>query len=1120
MSSLRRRGPLIGRVSSEAPCLCAGETAAFFNSEEFVIADKDVGRVKSRSGRRRAILVAAGLAIIALSAWIRQPHPLPAYAVADARLDAARALAGLRTDLDRAQRNLGAMARQGLGAPSNPDAAFSALNKIALPSDEYGVVLYDEGRPVAWRGKVFVSPDSLPSGLSAARSTFYTSLNFVALSGKRASVATAVVDAQPPADKLTGSIATRVSAASGVSAFSIVPGTDSIGEIVAGDSARPLLRASALSRSPGERSLAHETRIRAVGVVLLCSLVVALFVFAWRDRRALADRLIALVSIGIALAIVPWNSFSNTISLFDPAHYYYRAGGALFAANAGVLLFETCVLLLAVIAIVRGNSGKANRFWILSVIAAMASVILARRLAAGIGQPPWGSTPFLWLSWELPIFLLLFSSFFVAAWALASNFFPRIAIFRIAIGSALIAAAIAISIVWSRTTTARMHLAEQDIASAMKGDDYTAALVRRFGEELFDAPDVSSRADLLRRFASSDLAAAGDPAILAFWPSSGGDSVELELAELNPNWKAVRSAVEKAAGSHTIISENVAAGTGIQTVLVTPAASGVVSIVASPRTRLVTPNPYDSFLGLSGPPGVDPPYTISLAEAESNDTTMRDTVAWRHVGNELHTDRPILTRAGLARAHAEVDLRSPGARIQRAVLIAIFDLGFAGLLWLLGAFAERGFPRWFRRRANRWLDTYRARLTLALFLFFVLPAVVFAFWSYERLRSDDRQVRALLVDETLHAIARNGAYRADTITSAAPIFIYQNGALQGASDPLFAELTPLGRMLPPAVHRRLTGGRELTAVWETQLASADVLLAFRSAMTKERLNYVLAAPARRDELVLDRRRRDLGILVLFATACGAIAALWLSGIAAKRLARDLELSRIEVARAERVIAWGEMARQVAHEIKNPLTPIRLGIQHLQRARRDSPAEFDRALNENATRILSEIDRLDQIAREFSRYGRVQSDMPVPAAVDAAAILRDVIELEKIGGREVRWKLTGAQRELLVFGREDELRDVLFNVFENARQAGAKNVTVSVTREAKQVLIEVVDDGAGIPAENLARIFEPHFSTRTTGSGLGLAVTRRLIESWGGSIDITSGTGAGARALILLRTASE
>jgi two-component system, NtrC family, nitrogen regulation sensor histidine kinase NtrY len=294
-----------------------------------------------------------------------------------------------------------------------------------------------------------------------------------------------------------------------------------------------------------------------------------------------------------------------------------------------------------------------------------------------------------------------------------------------------------------------------------------------------------------------------------------------------------------------------------------------------------------------------------------------------------------------------------------------------------------------------------------------------------------------------------------------------------------------------------------------------VLFGYTAAMAPGAERYVLAAPARSDDLVLDRRRRDLGMLVLFSTALGALAALWLSGIAAKRLARDLELSRIEVARAERVLAWGEMARQVAHEIKNPLTPIRLGVQHLRRARSDPRVDFDQVLNDNVRRILAEIDRLDEIARSFSRYGSAPADLPAPVAVDIAAVVKDVVGLEQMGDRVVKWQVRGVDRQIFAMARKDEMRDVLLNVFENARLAGARRVDVNVSEEHPRVIIETTDDGSGIPAAVLPRIFEPHFSTRTTGSGLGLAVSRRLIEAWGGEIGITSEEGRGTRVMIVL-----
>ena len=209
----------------------------------------------------------------------------------------------------------------------------------------------------------------------------------------------------------------------------------------------------------------------------------------------------------------------------------------------------------------------------------------------------------------------------------------------------------------------------------------------------------------------------------------------------------------------------------------------------------------------------------------------------------------------------------------------------------------------------------------------------------------------------------------------------------------------------------------------------------------------------------------------------------------------------DVSRAERVLAWGEMARQVAHEIKNPLTPMRLGIQHLRRVYRDRPAEFERTLGETSGRILAEIDRLDTIARAFSRFA-APADRSLPLdQIDLNLVVGEVVQLYRLAEEGCEVQLVG---EPQAFGaaRPDEVKEVMVNLLENARNAGAALVRITVGAG----LIRVTDDGAGIPAELLPRVFEPRFSTTTSGSGLGLAIVRRLVESWGGRIEVESEPG--------------
>lgn len=256
---------------------------------------------------------------------------------------------------------------------------------------------------------------------------------------------------------------------------------------------------------------------------------------------------------------------------------------------------------------------------------------------------------------------------------------------------------------------------------------------------------------------------------------------------------------------------------------------------------------------------------------------------------------------------------------------------------------------------------------------------------------------------------------------------------------------------------------------------------------------------------------------------GRVVRLRLRRLAAEEGARGAVLVLEDVTaeiRSARVLAWGEMARQVAHEIKNPLTPIKLAVQHVRRAWADGRDDFGVILDRNVDSVLREIDRLGEIARAFSRFGTPSENEEPLEPLEVRRVADDTLALYRGGDDGIGYVLEMEDGVPRALAREGELREVLVNLLENARAAldggGEVRISAGPAGGGAWVRLDVSDTGEGIPPEQLPRIFEPRFSTRTSGTGLGLAIVRRMVESWGADITVDSTPGRGTTVHLRLR----
>ena len=215
----------------------------------------------------------------------------------------------------------------------------------------------------------------------------------------------------------------------------------------------------------------------------------------------------------------------------------------------------------------------------------------------------------------------------------------------------------------------------------------------------------------------------------------------------------------------------------------------------------------------------------------------------------------------------------------------------------------------------------------------------------------------------------------------------------------------------------------------------------------------------------------------------------------------VEESAEQLAKAERESAWRTMARQIAHEINNPLTPMKLSVQKLQLKR--GTDQFDAYFDKTTQMLISEIDNLAHIAQSFSAFAK-QPEV-VTTEVDVAEKLSYVITLQRENDAQIPVRYVGADSGVVGLADKEQISQVFVNIIKNAIQAleGQKNgdiiVTLNPLYSDKEMEITISDNGPGIPAEIQEKIFRPNFTTKSNGNGLGLAISKHIVEGSGGRI---------------------
>ena len=253
-----------------------------------------------------------------------------------------------------------------------------------------------------------------------------------------------------------------------------------------------------------------------------------------------------------------------------------------------------------------------------------------------------------------------------------------------------------------------------------------------------------------------------------------------------------------------------------------------------------------------------------------------------------------------------------------------------------------------------------------------------------------------------------------------------------------------------------------------------------------------------EKIVLDANSREINLLIR----------------SYNEMVDKLEKSALRLAQSEREVAWREMAKQVAHEIKNPLTPMRLTVQSFQRKFDPTATDVKQKLNEYSETLIQQIDIMSAVASAFSNFASMPAQQNETLnVVEVVALALDIFNEEYIVFESEHPVITSCMDR-------SQLIRVITNLAKNAIQAIPKNqekkaIKVRVEQEQNQVVIFVEDNGTGIAKDAISRIFEPKFTTKTSGMGLGLGIIKNIIENYNGTITFDTQLGRGTTFRVIL-----